>query len=107
MMSVSRWTLLAPSAAMTPCRPDSSPLADSIRLSLSSTFFGVVSSLSARTMDESFTSFSFMMPYIMSPMKRATGLWKWGEILPKNALSCPSSFVAIVVSYMASPRLFV
>ena len=107
IMSVSRRTLLAPSAAMTSCIPDSSPLADRIRQSLSSTFFGEVSSLSARTTDESFTSFSFMMPYIMSPMKRATGLLKWGEILPGNALSYPGSFVAIVVSCMASPRLFV
>lgn len=38
---------------------------------------------------------------------RAIALLKWGEILPKNALSRPGSFVAIVVSYMASPRLFV
>ena len=56
-------------------------------------------------MDESFTSFSAMMPYIMSPMKRATGLWKWGEILPKKDSSCLSSFAAIVVSYMVLPLL--
>ena len=105
MMSVSRWTFLAPSAAMTSCRSRSRPLDDSILLSLSSTFFGVIPSLSARTMDESFTSFSAMMPYIMSPMKRATGLWKWGEILPKKDSSCLSSFAAIVVSYMVLPLL--
>ncbi len=56
--------------------------------------------MSARTIDASFTSFSAMMPYIMSPMKRATGLLKWGEILPKKDLSWPSNFAAIVVSYM-------
>ena len=78
---------------------------DSILLSLSSTFFGVIPSLSARTIDESFTSFSAMTPYIMSPMKRATGFRKRGEILPKNALSWPSSFAAIVVSYMVLPLL--
>ena len=39
-----------------------SPFDESIRLSLSSTFFGVVFSLSARTTDESFTSFSAMIP---------------------------------------------
>ena len=62
MMSVSLWTFLAPSAAMTSCSPSSSPSDESIRLSLSSTFFGVVFSLSARTTDESFTSFSTMIP---------------------------------------------
>ena len=44
------------------CSPASSPSAESIRLSLSSTFFGVVFSFSARTTDESFTSFSAMIP---------------------------------------------
>lgn len=62
MMSVSLWTFPAPSEATKPCRPASSPSDESIRLSLSSTFFGVVSSLSARTTDESFTSFSAMIP---------------------------------------------
>ena len=62
MMSVSLRTLLAPSEAMKPCSPASSPADDSIRLSLSSTFSGVVFSLSARTVDESFTSFSTMIP---------------------------------------------
>ena len=87
IMSVSRRTFAAPSAAMTSCRPSSRPLDGSILLSLSSTFFGVISSLSARTTDDSFTSFDAMTPYTMSPMKRATGLWKWGEILPKNELN--------------------
>ena len=62
MTGVSPWTLLAPSEAMKPCRPDSSPSAESIRLSLSPAFFGVVFSLNARTTDESFTSFSAMIP---------------------------------------------
>ena len=62
MMSVSLWTFLAPSEAMTPCSPASSPSDESIRLSLSSTFFGVVFSFSARTMDASFTSVSTMIP---------------------------------------------
>ncbi|MBR2838461.1 MAG: hypothetical protein IKE55_06750, partial [Kiritimatiellae bacterium] len=33
--------------------------------------------------------------------------WKRGEILPKKDSSCPSSFAAIVVSYMALPFLLV
>jgi hypothetical protein len=32
----------------------------------------VIFSLSARTTEESFTSFSAMIPYIISPIKRAT-----------------------------------
>ena len=36
---------------------------------------------------------SAMMPYIMSPMKRATGLWEWGEILPKKIEE--SDFLAV------------
>lgn len=93
---MSRWTLLAPSEAAKPCRPASSPSDESIRLGLSSTFFGEVSSLSARTTDEGFTSFPFVMPYTMPPVKRATGLLKRGEILPGNALGRPGGFVAIL-----------
>ena len=62
MINVSFLTFFAPCSAMASCRFSSSPFAESIRLSLSSTFFGVMFSFSARTMDESLMSFSTMIP---------------------------------------------